>query len=139
MSRRRRLLLVRGAVALLGVAGFALLTWLSGPAPAPGVTLENFRRLQKGMSVRDVEALLGKPLQASGAFSNTWPTRSGTYSASLSWCSGNLMIVLEFKAGRVWNGRTLIDSSPGFANYRIGEYLRSDESLLNRIRRLLHF
>jgi hypothetical protein len=70
--RRRRLLLVVGAVALLGVAGFVLLVWLMSPtptpgvttptpAPVPGVTLENFLRLRKGMSTRDVEALLGKP------------------------------------------------------------------------------
>lgn len=54
---RRRLLLGVGAVVLLG--GLALFHWLT--APTPGVTWDNFRRLRKGMSARQVEALLGKP------------------------------------------------------------------------------
>ncbi len=56
---RRRLLLVVGAVVLLGVAGFFLFLWLTNPTP--GVTWDNFRRLRKGMSERNVEAFLGEP------------------------------------------------------------------------------
>ena len=65
--RRRRLLFGVGALALLGV-GFALLTWLS--TPTPGVTWENFRHLRRGMSVGDVEAVLGEPNQAFKTASN---------------------------------------------------------------------
>jgi hypothetical protein len=60
---RRRWLLVVGAVALLGVAGFHLLIWLT--ISTPGVSLENFRRLRHGMSERDAEALLGKAQDSS--------------------------------------------------------------------------
>ena len=47
---RLRLLMSVGAVALLGMAGFALLLWYF--TPAPGVTWENYRRLRPGMSAR---------------------------------------------------------------------------------------
>jgi hypothetical protein len=56
--RRRRLLLAVGMVVLLGVAGFGL-HWLT--RPTPGITWDNFRRLRKGLSAKDVEALLGEP------------------------------------------------------------------------------
>ena len=56
--RRRRLLLGVGALALLGMVGFGLFLWVTNP---PRVTLDNCRRLRQGMSVRDVEALLGEP------------------------------------------------------------------------------
>jgi hypothetical protein len=137
--RRRRLLLVVGVVALLGVAGVALLTLLSGPAPTPAVTLENFRLLRHGISERQVEAFLGKPEEASGPTSNTLPVRSGTYSGYLHWRDGNVHISLLFQAGRLWQGQTVLrDPAKNLADDRIVASLRpAEESFLDRIRRLL--
>ncbi len=138
--RRRRLLFIVAAMALLGVAGFVWLTWVSDPAPTPGVTLENFRHLRKGMPESYVEALLGKPQQATGEFSNTFKARSGSYSGSLHWRNGNFHISLQFNAGRLSGGHTaLVDFGPPF-DYKMVESLRpAEESLLSRIRKSLHF
>jgi hypothetical protein len=57
--RRRRLLLVAGALALLGLAGLATFLWLT--TPPPGVSRDNFYRLRKGMTLQEVEAILGEP------------------------------------------------------------------------------
>jgi hypothetical protein len=66
--RRRRLLLIVMAATLLVIAGFALFRWLTTPAPPPGVTLENFRRLRRGMSLSEVEALLGNGHVEEGSY-----------------------------------------------------------------------
>lgn len=51
--RSVRLLLALGVLVTLGVGSFYLLR------PTPGATRENFRRLHKGMSPEEVEAILG--------------------------------------------------------------------------------
>jgi hypothetical protein len=54
--RRKRLLVIL-VIACAVLAGSVLLfRYLS---PGPGVTLENFKRIRKGMTERDVEAILG--------------------------------------------------------------------------------
>jgi hypothetical protein len=55
--RRRKLLAVLAGLAVLAVGAFVL--W---PRPiVPGVTPENFDRIQIGMTCAEVEALLGQP------------------------------------------------------------------------------
>ena len=56
--RRRRLLVVLGALALLGVA-CGLVVWLM--PPKPGITPANYERIEKGMTRRELEDLLAKP------------------------------------------------------------------------------
>jgi hypothetical protein len=133
VMRRRRLLLVVGTVALLGTAGFALFLWLT--SPTPGASLDNFRRLRKGVSETYVETVLGKPEQAGGEFSNTFTARAGTYTGTLQWRNGNLFIAIQFKVGRAWDGyTTLINPSTAVQ----AEPLRSDdETFLDRVRRWL--
>jgi hypothetical protein len=127
MRRRRRLLLAVGALALIGVAGFAFFLWLTSPTPAPGVTWENSRRLRAGMSVRDVEALLGKPspevTEIVGGGTGRW------------WRGEEVDIELVFDADRVLFG--VASSQWKYGRPRI-EYIRPAESFLDCIRRWLH-
>lgn len=53
---RRRLLLLAAAVCLLAIPFVARLA----TTPAPGVTLENFKRLHRGMTLEEVEAIMGR-------------------------------------------------------------------------------
>src|SRR5262249_29487410 len=94
---RRRLLIGCGAAILLAVAGFAFVHWLT--TPPPGVTLENFRRLRQGMTISEVEALLGEPYQRNsrGAF-NTFLlfSRAGESIYSPRWKGEEIVILLSF-------------------------------------------
>lgn len=54
--------------------------------PRPGVTLENFRRLQKGMTSEEVEAVLGK-----GEFCFRF---TGSY--TMSWAAKPAYVFIEF-------------------------------------------
>jgi SmpA / OmlA family len=71
MTRRRLLLLALPvALVLLGVSGWAL--W---PRPS-AITRENFKKIEPGMTLAEVEAILGGP-----ARSETWGAEAGwTYS-----------------------------------------------------------
>jgi hypothetical protein len=119
---KRRLLIVAGALTLLGMAGFTLFLWLT--TPPPGVTRENFRRLRVGMSLPAVEALLGGPKTFSdyprvsvrenppGAFR---PEVILTYLGTKEyWVAGDgLTIEVDFdKGGRVDGGRACAAGMP---------------------------
>jgi hypothetical protein len=56
MPSRRRLSLIFAAVILPLVS--LSIYWAMQPVPDPGITLENFRRLRKGMTVAEVEAVI---------------------------------------------------------------------------------
>jgi hypothetical protein len=58
--RKRVLLVTVPGLALLGLAG-GLLFWIN--LNRPGVTQANYERIQKGMPLAEVEALLGRPGQ----------------------------------------------------------------------------
>ena len=124
---RRQLLPGVGAVALLGAAGFALAVWLT--RPAPGVSWENYRSLRAGMSTRDAEMLLGQP-QEVFEWPEGWTTRY--------WRSEEIVMSLVFDAGpRLTYGKAC---SPGREHGPDpAEDLPTDQSLLDRIRRWLHW
>jgi hypothetical protein len=67
--RRRGLLLGAGALAMLGLGWFAVESLLY-PEPTPGVSLENYWELKKGMTQKEVAAILGGPGQL-------WPRAEG--------------------------------------------------------------
>lgn len=119
---RLRLHLGVSAVALLGVAGFALSLWLT--SPTPGVTWDSFRRLRKGMSTAEVEALLGGRNEVSA-----WGVEGFT---SRLWQDEEVEISLVFDADRLWKG--------GAFCLRTGhrENIQPEDRLFDRIRRLLH-
>ncbi len=120
--RRRRLLLVVGAVAMAGVGGFFLFLSPS-PVPTPGVTWDNFRRLRQGMSASYVKALLGEPSSVQGTLG--------------CWWGDEVVIDISFEGDRLAVG----------VAYPVGPYGRPElsapiqivpiESFLDRIRRWL--
>jgi hypothetical protein len=122
---RRRLVLLAGAVALLGVAGFTLFLWLT--TPSPGVTWENYRRLRIGMSAGYVEALLGEPRVV-----NKW----GDGTTSKIWWNEEVRIWLSFDADGLTFG---VAFTPELGEYPSFVYLHTDQDFLDRIRRLLHW
>jgi hypothetical protein len=130
---RRRLLLGMGSVALLGVAGFVLLLWLT--TPTPGVTWENFRRLRKGMSARHVEAVLGEQ--------SLPDVKQGIYTLRL-WRGEEVAMSLTFESGVLHHGSAFPAQYLGqtvIKGYVHGEQVPSspaEETFLDRIRRLLH-
>src|SRR5262245_18822576 len=69
--RRRRLLLGAVVLAPFGLAG--LLFALHLAFPEPGVTWDNFQRIQDGMSEQEVEAILGGPGKTQSGSSEDCP------------------------------------------------------------------
>ena len=128
---RRRLLLAVSLVALLGVAP-CLYLWLT--SPNPGVSLANFRRLQRGISLWDVKALLGEPhvtirLQSWG--------NPGEGATTRCWRDAELAINLTFNAGDTLMYGIAFPQGD-LVNHVPAEYFpRAEESLLDRIRRWL--
>lgn len=127
IMRRRRLLLVVGAVVLLGMAGFVLLLWLTSQAPAPGITWDNFRRLRMGMSVGDVEALLGEPHEIDDL---------GDGYVVKWWRSQEVTIGLGFNANQRLHLGT---ADPTGVSPICAESLHPPESVLDRLRQWLHW
>ena len=127
--RRRRLLLGMAAI-LLTVGGLALVHWLT--APTPGVTWENFRHLRIGMSVKDLEALLGEPYetaeQPDGVIQRVW--RGEEVEITL-WFGTEEDDVFR---GRLASGAASFPRQPN----SYVENMCPDESVLDRIRRWLH-
>jgi hypothetical protein len=71
--RRRRLLLV-GLVAVALLAFGPLVVWFA--TPRPGVTLENFRHVRRGMEEREVVALLGPATKAYAVYHGGWRAKA---------------------------------------------------------------
>jgi hypothetical protein len=71
MTRVRYIL---AAIFTLAVVGFVTVAlW----PPSPGVTHANFDRIQDGMTVAEVEAIMGKPDQRLGTERQWWTLPSG--------------------------------------------------------------
>jgi hypothetical protein len=104
----RRLLLFAGVVAVLGAAGLLLpqLPWLDATGGTrvrariaqeplkPGVTTDNFRRIQVGMREDEVEAILG----GSG---KPWPTSGLDVYERRFWVGDDSAVFVGFLRGKV--------------------------------------
>jgi hypothetical protein len=55
----RRVLLILGALGLLAVVGVLVLVWL--PRPGDRITRETFEQIRDGMTLDEVEAIIGAP------------------------------------------------------------------------------
>ena len=122
---RRRLLLGMGLVVLFEVAVFALSFWRPmRPAPTPGVSFENFRRLRVGMSGSNVERLLGKPQDV---------FQVSAEATECFWRTQSVVIELIIDPDGLRTGQAV-----DFVTDHAVEGVRTDESFLDRIRRLLH-
>ena len=114
---RRRLLLI-GTVACLLVATPFVVRWALTPAPGP--TLENFKRLRAGMSWEQAKDILGPTdhhLLPNGAVRNYWTA------------GDEEILVWEDSAGRVEDGI--------FVDYRGRNWkiVRPEETVMDRLRR----
>jgi hypothetical protein len=127
--RRRRLLLGAGLLALLlGVAGLLLLPRML--APKPGVTLENFRRIRRGMTLAEVEAAFGRPADER--------VDSAEQHTCLEWAEGQYCVTIVFEDGLVEWGM-LQDSAYPITDDRTRSILGENKGILNRLCRLLPF
>lgn len=61
MRRRKRVLMVLGVFGILAAVGIVAACWPSDAEMTPGISVENFRRLKLGMTVAEVEEILGRP------------------------------------------------------------------------------
>ncbi len=132
--RWRRLLLVVGAVALLGLAGLFLFLWLT--SPTPGVTWNNFRRMRVGMSAKDVEALLGDPYDAHEFMLDgldPLPVAKCKY-----WRGKDVIIALSFDTADWVVAGEAAPREEDFVNNCHVEEIRP-ENLLDRLHRWLHW
>jgi hypothetical protein len=96
--RKRRLLLVGvGALALLGLAAF----WLIADAlPRPGITERNYRRIQMGMTLEEVQGILGEPPSGDvvATREDVWGTLQEV-GLFRRWQRDGLVVMVEFKKG----------------------------------------
>src|SRR4051812_37141218 len=57
----KRVLIVLGLLAGLGLTGFIPVLWLTREPPGPGVTRTRFEQVKAGMQEQEMQALLGGP------------------------------------------------------------------------------
>ena len=85
----RRVYLLGLALALVALA-LAFTDWALGMRP--GVTEANVRRIRPGMTLREVEGILGSPGRAlppiRGSVTYAWSGRAGEVWISMDWLSG---------------------------------------------------
>jgi hypothetical protein len=77
-------------VCLLVVGLLYGLFHLLPPAPTPGVTPENFRRIKRGMTHQQIRDILGAP----GTFGPRY-----TFNYERSWTGANHSVTLRFQGG----------------------------------------
>ena len=117
--KKRRLLLGVGVLAVLGMAG--MVVWES--QPRPGITRANYERIREGMTLVEVEAILGRPGDGFGGDGDTPRVRF--------WQGDHVKVTVWFdtdgcvEAG--WCGTGEEEWEP----------LTEDEGFLDRLRRLL--
>ena len=115
---RRRLLLIVAAVCLLLAVPFVV-RWAM--TPVPGVTNENFKRLHTGMTLEEMEAILGERAElqhVAGMPVHTWTGKD--------------------------SGVSVIENAPGYMvgwhfrnGYPIAQLASPPDPLLTKIRRWL--
>jgi hypothetical protein len=113
--RTRRLLLGAGALALLAVV--AMWTWLL-VQPRPGITWAKYKRIRVGMTLAEVEAILGRPADETVRVALEPPVPPGR-----AWEGGGLRVTVWLDHAGAVSGK---DLQPG-----------REDTLLERLRRLL--
>jgi SmpA / OmlA family len=95
--------------------------------PKPGVTLDNFRRLHRGMTKEEVDAILGGPVEVSGFNNNKARTRYWHGDHCRVSITSSSFVTLDAADGeiRTDDGRLLLRLAP------------EPPSLWERLRRLL--
>jgi hypothetical protein len=108
MSRRSRRLVLFGLPAGLAVLAFA--AWLLWPRTA--ITRENAAKIQQGMTLAEVQAVLGEPADPRGEDSALWPDDVIPAGSRLVvgrfWVGDDVLVVVAFdRGGRVEAVRVL--------------------------------
>jgi hypothetical protein len=116
--RRKRLLL--WAFVAVGAMALGLLTVVVLPSPRPGVTRENYRRITYGMTLAEVEGLLGGEGEELEPMGNTFVR---------TWRGDGLTVYVSFQGGRVSQRAWMKDGQ--------GESEAPPESFLARLLHLL--
>jgi hypothetical protein len=107
-GRRRRLLLGAGVLAAAGLLGaYGLMP------PKPGVTRANCERIREGMTVPQVEHLLGGPPTYTYEPGGTTFTDYGKLPTERAWLGAEGAVSVRFMQGRVqscrWKQRPLLN------------------------------
>jgi hypothetical protein len=125
---RRRLLLLAAAACLLLAAPFVA-RWVM--TPAPGVTLENFKRLHDGMALDEVASILGRPPDDRKDYpANEWPATMYSWKSS----TGKGEVVIVHFIGGGLDGEFLNEYREIVLNLASP---RTDDNLIAKIRRWL--
>jgi hypothetical protein len=90
-GKTRRSILLAAAASLLVASPIAAVWWAL--TPEPGVTLENFRRLHDGMTLEEIETIMGKPsdrceIPMNGSSTHIWVGDEGTVSITQGFVTG---------------------------------------------------
>jgi hypothetical protein len=96
--RRKRLLLwafVAGGAVAIGLLTIAVLT-----SPRPGVTEENYGRITYGMTLADVQGVLGGE-------GEDWKPMGNSFIGT--WRGDGLTVYVSFEDGRVWQRARMKD------------------------------
>ena len=116
---KKRLLLALSLLACLAV-GFAGVLWLT--APRQRITPESFAKINQGMTLQEVEYILGGP---PGDYGPGWDLLMYLQrDESEMWSEGNCLICVYLEGGRVRSAS-------------LSESLRVEEPFLDKLRRWL--
>ncbi len=128
MLQRRRLMLMVLGLAGLTVIGVGLWAYLGrGTAGPPGVTRANAYRLHPGITLEEVEAILGPAKLTAGGDDNY-----------LSWRGDDLTITVGWLQGRTGAVAAALVERRADGTVRQHRLFDRRESLLDRVRRWLH-
>ncbi len=135
MSRRRRVLLWAGVLVVAVGAGLVGLRWAI--IRAPGITLDNARRLHTGMKLRDIEVVLGGSATSKRDFGGGW--------SDLLWCSQDCLVQVHYnyqkeRVVRVHCAYAAPTEAPGdrkVSGYKILRNVHHEPTVIDRLRRWL--
>jgi hypothetical protein len=131
---KKRLLLVLLAATAFGLAGYVVLDYAM--TPEAGVTWANFHRLRQGMSVRQVQAILGRPPDLAFSEAGEVATLPRGCPGSLVWYGDDVSISIRVADDGTAEGGGATQAGPNMPFWP--QELRPRESVLDTLRRLLH-